>query len=255
MCFRNLPNSKKNQIHKIDASTLHVLFHAYGLFFWFASNLFFTFFTFFTFFSFFSFFEGFCLRPFLASRPRASFWRSVATRRRHPNGPNDPNDPKPPFSKNFQYLPVISSQKWSCKCCKQPKYCESSLSHTFPPLRSECNVCSVCNVCNVKLESDNDRTREYKRSNLEVNSSYVLKCFFAWQVANGTRTDEALLRNSNSLSQWSCLGCNECYSASLFALCHSLSIWHPFSISSTSLSVAMSHSSRHRKFSESSFCL
>lgn len=37
------------------------------------------------------------------------------------NPPNDPNDPKPPFPKNFQYLPVISSQKWSCKCCKQPK--------------------------------------------------------------------------------------------------------------------------------------
>ena len=133
------------------------------------------------------------------------------------------------LSQNFQYLPVISSQKWSCKCCKWPKYSESSLSHTCPPLRSECNV---CNVCNVKLESDNDRTREYKRSNLEVNSSYVLSVFFAWQVANGTRTDEALLRNSNSLSQWSCLGCNECYSAILFALCHSLSICHPFSISS-----------------------
>ena len=91
LCFRSfrnlLPNSKKNQIHKIDSSR----------------------------FSRFSRFLGcFCLRPFLASRPQASFWRSVATRRRHPNGPNDPNDPndpKPPFPKTFQYLPVISSQK------------------------------------------------------------------------------------------------------------------------------------------------
>ena len=64
-----------------------------------------------------------------------------------------------------------------------------------------------------------DRTREYKRFEIDIHASWNLWTF-ACQVANGTRTDEALLGNSNSLSQWSHLGCNECCSFRSLPICH-----------------------------------
>lgn len=160
--------------------------------------------------------------------------------------------PKTSLSRNFQYLPVISSQKWSCRCCKQPK---SSPPFPIPVLPFDLNATYATWSWN-QIMTGQENTREYKRSNLEVSSSYVLSfCFLLgrwpmareqtkhfWGIAIPCPNGRVLGAMSAILLHFS-----------LFViLC-------PFVILSrfhqTSLSVVSSHSSRHREFSEESFCL